>query len=973
ALPPTTVRQLGSHQLITDPSSAVKELIDNALDARAKSIFVDIASNTIDFIQVKDDGHGIPSEDRALACRRYCTSKIRDFHDLKEAGRKWLGFRGEALASMADMSDAVLITTRVEGEQVAVKLTYQRNGELTKWVVRLLESARVRRDLVIKNSVKSLAKTRRLIQAYALARPAVRFRLHVLKAKNNKGDFVYAPKADANVEDAAFKVIGKDCALQCDWTALEMSGYELHAFLPKPAATASKIANHGAFISVDSRPVSATRGTLKKIALAVRSRLRKAHSTLSDVKDPFFCLNIICPVDSYDPNVEPAKDDVIFGDESLVITLVDRLLISYYPENISNSTEEIQSEKSVIMQSGQDPDAEPSSQTLSSIHQDSPSEELNVPIQQPRWRSSMYGIDEEDLEFLQQNNPVAIEEEEDCRDISISNPWTIARMNAPVKSRGPTSNRQLLSPAKSQEDANRAVRSPTPVATPGRSRLVEPLTPQTMSQANVHRDTLDGEQLRSTQHLNPLAASENVSSVTHSGPRPDRALEHPSFDERMSFGFCQPAPQASTPDSSFQSFTGPTEIQTNLRSRRGLKTKSNVSLDPQSNVAWFGQPMRNAPKAARPQKRSRQKAPPVTVTEDSFGSRYSLVLPAAERLTEPRLASKNNTDIREFFGKSRRVPDDVACSPTYRNRQPQDVLDQPRAHVEQDSPMEGSSHRSKSADPYERPTVTAREMNAVFALHQNTPPSQMSSSARVSNPIDTAQPTRPVQRLQRRRTADTTLHRTKSSTLPLNSTPLGSETHNLSLTINTSVSSIEQYARKLDMTANSLEWGYDSTDAFDVFGTPVSERTIMQWVVRVDGLLHASFERVEGVEARGALHEGVQRFLDTRREQRERGDRCAIVAAGGQEPVAMERDGMRRDTDGVPEPGGEMGRDMIADWVAGTATADSAIESDDCPGGMDLSPLVELDGDARQGSPVLVIKAEDDFGDGIDDEMLMDL
>lgn len=130
ALPPTTVRQIGSHQLIIDPSSVIKELIDNALDARAKAIFVDVATNTIDLIQVKDDGHGIASEDRALACRRYCTSKIRDFHDLKQVGGKWLGFRGEALASIADMSGAVFIRTRVEGEPVAVKLTYQRNGEL---------------------------------------------------------------------------------------------------------------------------------------------------------------------------------------------------------------------------------------------------------------------------------------------------------------------------------------------------------------------------------------------------------------------------------------------------------------------------------------------------------------------------------------------------------------------------------------------------------------------------------------------------------------------------------------------------------------------------------------------------------------------------------------------------------------------------------------------------------------------------
>jgi DNA mismatch repair ATPase MutL len=130
ALPPTTTRQIGSGQVLVDPSSVVKELIDNALDARAKSIFVDIAANTIDSIQVKDDGHGIPSDDRSLVCRRYCTSKIRDFHDLRDVGRKWLGFRGSALSSMAEMSGTFHVTTRVEGEPVAVKLNYGHNGEL---------------------------------------------------------------------------------------------------------------------------------------------------------------------------------------------------------------------------------------------------------------------------------------------------------------------------------------------------------------------------------------------------------------------------------------------------------------------------------------------------------------------------------------------------------------------------------------------------------------------------------------------------------------------------------------------------------------------------------------------------------------------------------------------------------------------------------------------------------------------------
>jgi DNA mismatch repair ATPase MutL len=108
----------------------VKELLDNSLDARATAIFVDIAANTYNSIQVKDNGHGIPAEDRALVCRRYCTSKIRDLRDLREVGGKWLGFRGEAMASIAEVSGAIEVMTRVEGEPVAVLLKYGHKGEL---------------------------------------------------------------------------------------------------------------------------------------------------------------------------------------------------------------------------------------------------------------------------------------------------------------------------------------------------------------------------------------------------------------------------------------------------------------------------------------------------------------------------------------------------------------------------------------------------------------------------------------------------------------------------------------------------------------------------------------------------------------------------------------------------------------------------------------------------------------------------
>jgi len=129
-LPETTIRAIGSSQVLTDSASAVKELVDNALDARASSIAIEISTNALDVIQVKDNGHGIAPEDRALVCQRYCTSKIRDFSDVSKIGGNSLGFRGEALASAAEMSGSVVVTTRIEGEPVATSLTFDRSGKI---------------------------------------------------------------------------------------------------------------------------------------------------------------------------------------------------------------------------------------------------------------------------------------------------------------------------------------------------------------------------------------------------------------------------------------------------------------------------------------------------------------------------------------------------------------------------------------------------------------------------------------------------------------------------------------------------------------------------------------------------------------------------------------------------------------------------------------------------------------------------
>ncbi len=134
-LPLDTVRSIGSALVLKDSCSVVKELIDNSLDACASAIFVELSINTLDVIQVKDNGHGIAPVDRAMVCRRHCTSKITSFEDLRNIGGKSLGFRGEALASVVAMTGSMVVSTRIAGEATGVSLTINRHGGIEKYVL----------------------------------------------------------------------------------------------------------------------------------------------------------------------------------------------------------------------------------------------------------------------------------------------------------------------------------------------------------------------------------------------------------------------------------------------------------------------------------------------------------------------------------------------------------------------------------------------------------------------------------------------------------------------------------------------------------------------------------------------------------------------------------------------------------------------------------------------------------------------
>src|SRR3954465_2111834 len=174
-LPDELVSQIAAGEVVERPASVVRELVDNALDAGATQVTVRLLAGGVRLISVEDDGCGIEREQLALALRRHATSKIGSLEDLESVGT--MGFRGEALAAIASVSELPLLS-RTPGQASAFLLD-ARSGELrpaaratgtTVEVKELFFSTPARRKF-LKTDATELAHCLEAVRRPALARP----------------------------------------------------------------------------------------------------------------------------------------------------------------------------------------------------------------------------------------------------------------------------------------------------------------------------------------------------------------------------------------------------------------------------------------------------------------------------------------------------------------------------------------------------------------------------------------------------------------------------------------------------------------------------------------------------------------------------------------------------------------------------------------------------------------------------------
>jgi DNA mismatch repair protein MutL len=191
-LPPDVAERIAAGEVIERPVSVVKELVENALDAEAHEIRVEVRGGGLRLIRVTDDGYGIPEDELEHACMRHTTSKISTFEDLSRLHT--LGFRGEALASIAAVSELTLLSRAIETEarseeSPALWIT-MRGGEVTERGrrARVHGTTLTVRDLFynVPARLKFISATRtenshivQLLQRYAVGYPSVRFNLTI--------------------------------------------------------------------------------------------------------------------------------------------------------------------------------------------------------------------------------------------------------------------------------------------------------------------------------------------------------------------------------------------------------------------------------------------------------------------------------------------------------------------------------------------------------------------------------------------------------------------------------------------------------------------------------------------------------------------------------------------------------------------------------------------------------------------------
>ena len=319
-LEPTVSAQIAAGEVVERPASVIKELVENALDAGARRVGVEVRGGGLRELKVQDNGCGIPADEVELAFERHATSKLRIADDLWAIAT--LGFRGEALPSIASVAQ-VICTTRAAGEEVGTELRIA-GGELqsrsprgcsqgtTISVRNLFYNAPVRREFLRSEATEASAVTA-VVTQYALAYPEVRFTLLL------EGRLALQTSGSGDLREVLIELYGLDVARQLlQVEALVGEGHDevrVYGMVSPPGVTRSSRGYIHLFVN---RRAIQPRGP---VAAVIEEAY---HTLLMKGRHPLAVLDIRVHPAFVDVNVHPTKSEVKFRDGPRVFSVIGR-------------------------------------------------------------------------------------------------------------------------------------------------------------------------------------------------------------------------------------------------------------------------------------------------------------------------------------------------------------------------------------------------------------------------------------------------------------------------------------------------------------------------------------------------------------------------------------------------------------------------------------------------------------------------
>ncbi|ULJ60759.1 DNA mismatch repair endonuclease MutL [Wielerella bovis] len=339
-LPDHLINQIAAGEVVERPANALKEIVENSLDAGASHISVEIAGGGIKLLRVSDNGTGMHADDLPLALSRHATSKIKNLSDLEHV--RSMGFRGEGLASIASVSRLTLTSRTAktahahqiraeDGVLSAVSAAAHPIGTTVE-VCELFFNTPARRKF-LKSENTEYAHCATMLERLALANPQVAFSL-----KNN-GKAVFSYPAQSLAERVA-AIVGAEFQAACLPVDSGENVLRVHGFIAKPTFSKGKSDNQFCFVN--------NRFVRDKVILhAVKQAYR---DVLHNQMTPAFVLFLEIPPELVDVNVHPTKTEIRFRDSQAVHQLIFHSLNKVLADTRADLTDSVGNASEILQE-----------------------------------------------------------------------------------------------------------------------------------------------------------------------------------------------------------------------------------------------------------------------------------------------------------------------------------------------------------------------------------------------------------------------------------------------------------------------------------------------------------------------------------------------------------------------------------------------------------------------------------------------